>query len=144
MRCLNKFDFIVNFSAASTCLRMRMEGDEDVGLSSETGSDNFVSTPVAAPVAALPSQDVVPKDGSDADAASSDTDTRLESPVERSGETEEYRDVDTAVSEGVTRQASEQVIDQLSGGLLANVLPDLNAAKMTLSEITWVHSANVE
>ena len=116
-----------------------MEGDEDVGLSSETGSDNFVSTPVAA----LPSQDVVPKDGSDADAASSDTDTHLESPVERSGETEDYCDVDTAVSEEVTRQASEQVIDQLSGGLLANVLPDLNAAKMTLSEITWVHSANL-
>ena len=48
-----------------------------------------------------------------------------------------------AAGEGDRPEVSQEVVDQLTRGLLAKIVPSLDEAKTTLSGITCVHALNV-
>lgn len=120
-----------------------MEGGEDVASFLEIGNGNLTPTPAV---------DTACKDNGATDvsntlleAVSSQTHSdvipcAVEATPGHCAETEACGHDNTTDTTEVSTGISELVVDQLSRGLLAKIVPDLSAAKTTLSEITYVQS----
>ena len=122
---------------------MMMEGGEDVASFLEIGNGNLTPTPAVDTAC----EDNGATDVSDTllEAVSSQTHADVipcvvEATPGGCAETEPCGHDNTTDTTEISSDISELVVDQLTRGLLAKIVPDLSAAKTTLSEITYVQS----